>query len=312
MESEPDVGSTFSFTVRLQKQQGEPSQPGTSIRQTDAEVAVATTQLHGAKILLVEDNEINQELMLELLAANEILVETAKDGQEALDLLDREDFDGVLMDSQMPVMDGYEATRHIREQDKYNNLPILALTANAMKGDREKVLAASMNDHIPKPINPGAMFITIAKWISPAGAANEEAIQPPPVEGSAKETDGLPDLPGIDTKAGLAIVRGKLALYRKLLSKFQDSERDFEQHFRAALADDKDPQAATRTAHSLKGVAGTIGARGVQEAAHSLEIACSEGTETIDELLSAVVAELQPVIAGLEELESSIHVDDAT
>lgn len=312
VESEPDVGSTFSFTVRLQKQQGEPSQTGTSIRQTDAEVAVATTQLHGAKILLVEDNEINQELMLELLAANEIMVETAKDGQEALDLLDREDFDGVLMDCQMPVMDGYEATRHIREQDKYNNLPILALTANAMKGDREKVLAAGMNDHIPKPINPGAMFITIAKWISPTGTANEEAIQPPPVEGSAKETDGLPDLPGIDTKAGLAIVRGKLALYRKLLSKFRDSERDFEQHFHAALADDKDPQAATRAAHSLKGVAGTIGARGVQEAAHSLEIACSEGTETIDEFLAAVVAELQPVIAGLEELESSIHVDDAT
>ncbi|MCB1778281.1 MAG: response regulator [Candidatus Competibacteraceae bacterium] len=121
--------------------------------------------LKGAKILLVEDNEFNQELAQMLLEMNGLIVETAENGKEALELLNTQDFDGVLMDCQMPVMDGYEATRQIREQEKYKDLPVIAMTANTMKEDKEKAFVSGMNDYIAKPINPDVMFATIAKWI---------------------------------------------------------------------------------------------------------------------------------------------------
>ncbi len=166
VESEQDVGSTFRFTVSLKTQQSESSHNRALGNKNEMDIDQATVRLRGARILLVEDNEINREIVLDILAMSGITVETAFDGQEALELLAREEFDGVLMDCQMPVMDGYEATRQIREQKKFKDLPIIALTANAMKGDREKVLAVGMDDHIAKPVNPDLMLITMAKWIS--------------------------------------------------------------------------------------------------------------------------------------------------
>lgn len=153
VESEPTVGSTFHFTARLQKQSGNSLTVDLLERRVKAAVTHATARLHGSKILLVEDNAINQELMQELFRMNGVRVQTANNGQEALDLLQRETFDGVLMDCQIPVMDGYEATCKIRTQEHFKDLPIIAMTANAMKGDREKALAAGMNDHIAKPNN---------------------------------------------------------------------------------------------------------------------------------------------------------------
>ncbi len=166
VESEQDAGSTFRFTVSLKTQQSESSQNRALGNQTEMDVDQAIVRMRGAKILLVEDNEINREIVLDILAMSGMTVEIAFDGQEALEFLAKDDFDGVLMDCQMPVMDGYEATRQIREQKKFKDLPIIALTANAMKGDREKVLAVGMNDHIAKPVNPDLMFITMAKWIN--------------------------------------------------------------------------------------------------------------------------------------------------
>ncbi len=165
--SEPDFGSTFSFNVRLKKQQADDFSAMPPGLKTEVDVDVAIERLRGARVLLVEDNEINQELMIDLLGDSGISVITACNGKEALDLLNREALDVVLMDCQMPVMDGYEATREIRKQEKFNHLPIIAMTANAMKGDREKVLSVGMNDHIPKPINLEAVFITLDKWVNP-------------------------------------------------------------------------------------------------------------------------------------------------
>jgi CheY-like chemotaxis protein len=133
----------------------------------------AMDALRGARVLLVEDNDMNQELAIELLGNAGIEVTLAVNGQDALDKITADSakgnrFDGVLMDCQMPVMDGYTATREIRKNAQFRNLPIIAMTANAMAGDREKVLAAGMNDHIAKPLNVGAMFSTIARWIKPA------------------------------------------------------------------------------------------------------------------------------------------------
>ena len=124
-------------------------------------------RLAGARILLVEDNLFNRELAVDLLSGAGIEVIVAEDGRQALALLQRERFDGVLMDCQMPVMDGYEATRLLRQQPHLRDIPVIAMTANAMVGDREKVLAAGMNDHIVKPINIDDMFATLARWVRP-------------------------------------------------------------------------------------------------------------------------------------------------
>ncbi|MCB1863710.1 MAG: response regulator, partial [Gammaproteobacteria bacterium] len=134
--------------------------------------------LIGAHILLVEDHRMNQELAVELLTRNGMHVTVANDGAEALNTLETARFDGVLMDAQMPVMDGYEATRLIRAQARFADLPVIAMTANAMTGDRERCLDAGMNDHIPKPVNVQQMLSTMARWIRPTGAAAERGAPP--------------------------------------------------------------------------------------------------------------------------------------
>jgi two-component system sensor histidine kinase/response regulator len=264
-------------------------------------VKAVVASLRDARVLLVEDNEINQELALELLTANGIIAEVANNGQQALELLEKEQFDGVLMDCQMPVMDGYEATRRLRRQERFKDLPVLAMTANAMAGDRERALAAGMNDHIAKPINVHKMFTTMAKWITPSLPL--EAAATADTEKAGVEAD-IPVLPGIDTAAGLARCMGDRRLYRKILQMFRDNNADFSEQFRKAQASD-DPQAATRCAHSLKGVAGTIGAQAVQKAAEALESGCREeaGQEQVDQLLDAVLSELSLALAGLQALK---------
>jgi len=168
--TKPVTPSSLHDAIMLAMGQKISTEQATTNLQEEAESAIA--KLHGARVLLVEDNEINQELALELLKSNGVSVEVANNGQEALDILSDKDFanncDGVLMDCQMPVMDGYEATRQLRKQEQFKDLPILAMTANAMLGDKEKVLAAGMNDHIAKPINIRDMFTSMANWITPS------------------------------------------------------------------------------------------------------------------------------------------------
>jgi CheY-like chemotaxis protein len=127
--------------------------------------------LAGAHILLVEDNEINRELALDVLSGAGIIVSVACDGQEALDMLERETFDAVLMDCQMPELDGYAATRRLRQRPGLAKLPVIAMTANAMVGDRAKVLEAGMNDHIAKPLKFDDMFAVLARWVRPSAEA---------------------------------------------------------------------------------------------------------------------------------------------
>ena len=124
--------------------------------------------LRGARLLLVDDNPINREVAESLLQSAGVTVAVACNGQEALEMLERERYDGVLMDCQMPVLDGYEATRRLRRQPQWQDLPVIAMTANAMVGDREKALAAGMNDHIAKPIRVDEMYGTLARWVRPA------------------------------------------------------------------------------------------------------------------------------------------------
>jgi PAS domain S-box-containing protein len=280
--------------------------------------AESMAALKGARVVLAEDNEMNQELAMELLSQAGIEVVLANNGQEAVDILSKDpNFDGVLMDCQMPVMDGYTATREIRKLPQFEKLPIIAMTANAMAGDKEKVMEAGMWDHIAKPLNVGEMFATIAKWIKP----KESAVLPVP-QGFPSVTPtfekapeakpavaqgGPPSLPGIDIKAGMATCTNKESLYLRMLGKFRDSQGNFAELFAAARLD-ADPVAPTRCAHTLKGTAGNVGAKGVQAAAAELEHACQEGkpAEEVDVLLQKTLAELAPVIEGLQKVGVSV------
>jgi PAS domain S-box-containing protein len=266
----------------------------------------AMKKLEGARVLLVEDNEMNQELALELLRTAGMDIVLANNGREAVDILARDaGFDGILMDCQMPVMDGYTAARELRKQPAFATLPIIAMTANAMAGDREKVIEAGMNDHIAKPLNVHQMFATMAQWIKPKASPGAPA---PSEARPAVEGDALPELPGIDTSAGLATTMGNAKLYKRLLVKFRDSQADFAALFAAARGD-ADATAATRCAHTLKGTAGNIGAKGLQAAAGELERACKENApaETIQAMLDRTLVELAPVLAGL----AAVGTDEA-
>jgi len=165
VDSEPGKGSAFTFTIQLQNiHTGRQVEPSPAIQHGLLDSSLQ--KIKGRRVLLVEDNDINQELVRELLLMQGVEVVTANHGAEALELLKENSFDQILMDCQMPVMDGCEATRRIRAQTQYRHLPIIALTANAMKEDRDKVLAIGMSDYIAKPIDPDELFITMARWIA--------------------------------------------------------------------------------------------------------------------------------------------------
>ncbi len=275
--------------------------------QKDEELEAAKS-LRGAKVLLVEDNEINQELALELLAGAGITAAVADNGQLALEILEKEQFDGVLMDCQMPVLDGYAATREIRKQERFKDLPVIAMTANVMAGDREKVINSGMNDHIAKPINVREMFTTMARWIKPSKPVSAEFSSP--IQEVPEEAD-FPVLDGIDTNTGLKRTQGNKKLYRKLLLKYSASNKDFLGQFKQAQ-ESSDPEASTRCAHTLKSVSGNIGATNVQEAAAMLESACKENQpeENIQILVNDVAKKLQPVIESLQELTNDDSVPE--
>jgi signal transduction histidine kinase/BarA-like signal transduction histidine kinase/tetratricopeptide (TPR) repeat protein len=169
VDSEPGRGSSFHFTLPFGLQPGgQPAHPR-RIEQRQETLQARRAGLAGARILLVEDNAINQELACDLLEGAGIEVAVAGDGRQALDALDRERYDAVLMDCQMPVMDGYEATRALRQREALKHLPVIAMTANAMAGEREKVIAAGMNDHVAKPIHVEELFEALARWVRPGG-----------------------------------------------------------------------------------------------------------------------------------------------
>ena len=271
----------------------------------DLQLRQAMERLRGARVLLVEDNELNQELAIEFLLMAGMQCIVARDGQEALDILEQDDaFDGVLMDCQMPVMDGYTATRRIREHPAWARLPVLAMTANNMAGDREKALAAGMNDHIPKPLDMEQMFITLAQWIAPRPDTGAPAASAPP----ATLPGELPaSLPGINLTAGLRGAAGKAPLFHKLLLRFRESQSQFERNMRAAISAG-DWSEALRHAHTLKGLAGTIGARPLEEAAAALEsltAAAAPPADGLEAALSGTLTALAEVLDGLQSLDGA-------
>ncbi|GAA5315857.1 MAG: virulence factors two-component system sensor histidine kinase BvgS [Candidatus Pelagadaptatus aseana] len=308
VESQIEIGSTFHFCVPL----GLQVHPGVARSKSEppAEDIYRSRKLQGCRVLLVEDNEINQDLAMELLAGGGIVATLAENGQQALEILAGDEvFDGVLMDVQMPVMDGYSATREIRKHERFKDLPVIAMTANVMVGDREKARAAGMNDHIGKPINVHEMFATLARWVVPSD-------DPAPMSAadslSGQDEVAIPELPGIDTQAGLAIAMDNKPLYLKLLTKFRDRQQGFVDDFQEAM-NGNDWEAATRMAHTLKGVAANIGAESLSRASAELESVCrNHGSdaemghclESVGERLNTLCTGLQILSAGAEPVPS--------
>jgi two-component system sensor histidine kinase/response regulator len=263
-------------------------------------VATATTadagqaaRLRGARILLTEDNEINQQIAVELLEGVGAAVRVANNGREAVELFSTgpqpPPFDLVLMDLQMPEMDGYQATAKLRADERFKDLPIIAMTAHATLEERQRCLASGMNEHISKPIDPGNLFETVGKFFTPAAQASPPAAVAtgiPPVASPPTGTD-CPTLPGLDTADGLSRVAGNRQLYVKLLRQFAAQQGAVPAQIEAALAAG-DSTLAARLAHTTKGVAGSLGMKSLQQAAAQVEQAI--GTEAGPASLAPVVS----------------------
>ena len=254
---------------------------------------------------MAEDNEINQQVAQEILQSEGCLVDIASNGQEAVDMTLQKEYDAVLMDVQMPVLDGYSATAKIRQDERTARLPIIAMTANAMAGDRDKSLEAGMNDHVSKPINVQELIGALARWTNKAQPGRQEEPETPLRRESGSGPDGF-DLAGIDTRDGLERLGGNQELYRKLLVKFLENQADVLAQIRDALRQDRQEE-AERLAHTVKGVAGNIGANTLQDAAADLDADLKEGQGLSDQkLLARFERELNTVmqsIKGLKDLE---------
>ncbi len=259
--------------------------------------------IQGAQILLVEDNEINQLLAKEILEEAVFVVTIANDGREAVNLVQEKEFDVVLMDVQMPVMDGYQATHKIRKDERLKGLPIIAMTAHAMTGDRERCLEAGMNDYVSKPIDPVNLFSALARWIKPGQRTIPDYLLDRTAELQENEGLLLSEMPGISVKSGLAKTGGNRKLYRKLLRKFRRNHADDAYDIKKAL-EMGDPETATRLAHTVKGVSGNIGAQDLHMAALDLEAGLGQDqTENITGLLNAFSEALDLVLNSIADLE---------
>jgi signal transduction histidine kinase/DNA-binding response OmpR family regulator/HPt (histidine-containing phosphotransfer) domain-containing protein len=272
------------------------------LRNAQSKLEELTKKLSGANVLLVEDNEINQELAMELLETNGITVTIANNGKEAVDILQNKTFDGVLMDCQMPVMDGYEATRALRKDERFQKLPIVAMTANAMVGDKEKVLKAGMNDHIAKPIDIVKMFSVMSKWITPSG---DNQVQ---IKQESEEEILLPKLEGINTEVGLNRVQGNIKLYVKLLLKVKNNFSNFSSELNSAT-ESSDWESVQRYVHTLKGVAGNIGAESLYENAANYEKVVLENKDDIEKR-EIVEHQLKSIIRAISVLEKKEEIHE--
>jgi len=263
-----------------------------------------TTRLRGARILLTEDNEINQQIAVELLEGVGALVTVANNGREAVEILSgpRAPFDVVLMDLQMPEMDGYQATAKLRSDARFAALPIIAMTAHATVEERQRCLASGMNDHIAKPIDPGNLFETVARFYKPADVAApaDSGAGADTRQGPAGESYDVPSIAALDTKDGLMRVGGNRTLYLKLLRQFIDQQGPAVEQITDALSSG-DVERAERLAHSLRGVAGNIGAAPVRFAAGALEKLIHDRAEPkdVDAATRELAAHLGPLVAEL-------------
>ena len=305
VDSVPGQGSRFWFTVRVGRRDGDaPEQLSAPAAATDEPADLA-----GARVLLVEDNLLNQEVASELLAIEGLVVDLAENGAVALRRVQQDSYDLVLMDVQMPVMDGIAATQAMRELPALRRLPIVAMTASVMDEDRERCLLAGMNDHLPKPIDPRQLRVVLRRWIAPrrahlAAPSGQSAL------GSGASDDAAPpvlaqrlaDIAGLDVVGGLNRALGREGLYQGLLQRFRQSFAGFAAQLDDALREGRRTD-AERHAHTLRGSAAQIGAVRLESEAGTLERALHESAESAvqEAARGRCVRELQALLDALDE-----------
>lgn len=323
--STPGMGSRFSFIIRLGVAEDgtqpvdwplhHKHQPPRELRRSDnAGLALRDlSALDGARILLVEDNANNREVALDFLSAARLQIDVAEHGGEAVRMVEQGDYDLVLMDVQMREMDGLTATRHIRAIERHRELPIVAMTAYAMAGDRDKSIAAGMNDHITKPISPEQLFRSLIRWIPPARLAARRALAsvtiqaappPSPLSHTGASTP-LPAIPGIDWQLALESVDRQRARLDKRIRGFLNEYRHAAQAVRDAIANGRHETLHTLT-HNLKSTAAYIGAFHLAAQAQALELALyHQSHERIWPLATELADGLDVVVDGLAQMDEA-------
>jgi signal transduction histidine kinase/DNA-binding response OmpR family regulator len=297
LNSEPGEGSSFYLEVSFER--GSASRLAAGSKQSASSLEHAVSTLRGVRVLLAEDNEVNSELACELLHAHGLQVVAVANGKEAIAALEKDSFDGVLMDTQMPVMDGYAATRALRAKDEYRQLPIIAMTANVMPADIQLALDAGMNDHIAKPIDIDNLFNTLARWLA--------AIELEPMQSSPfRVPKDWPSIAELDRKQGARHVQGDLGRYHRLLQKFADNQRNVTEEISDNVRQ-SDLAQARRRVHTLQGLAGTLGAVSLQgfcaELEQCLQLSDAHGQEEMQRLQQA----LDDVTVAMGSLLDSIE-----
>ncbi|WP_051710500.1 AAA family ATPase [Andreprevotia chitinilytica] len=286
VNSEPGCGTIFTVMVSF-------ALASRSTAPIEAPIPATPALTRPTHVLLVDDNAFNQQVASELLLGAGYRVDIASSGEEALQLIDVGHYDAVLMDIQMPHMDGYEATRRVREQPRHRRLPIIAVTAHAIAGYREECLARGMNDYLAKPISPTELFRILAAWCNP-GTTPDDMDQPTEVDVGLLEFAGLAPL--IDVEEVWRRLGGKGALLRRLLERFVQSRDGSEEALLLALRTGDDAT-AQRIVHTTKGMAGTLSAADLVNASVALENAMHEGPVQITDPLPAAYFKADAALA---------------
>ena len=319
--SRPGEGSTFWFTARLAPASGMATDvtmlAATSDTSPLSAASLASLELElreryrGARILLAEDNPVNREVALSLMADLGFAIDCAEDGRRALALASERSYDLILMDMQMPEMDGVAATRAIRSLPAgagAQAAPIIALTANAFDEDRERCLAAGMNGHVAKPVEPATLFSALRRWLPARRPPASAVVQVDPAAVAAAPADlalleRLRRCGGVDVAAGLHRVRGRVPAFARLLRMFVDGHADDARRLREYLAR-SESEPAQRLAHTLKGAAGMLGALDVQRLAAKIEMLANEDGGSHETMLAELDAAMQ-ALAGVVAVDDS-------
>lgn len=272
-------------------------------------------------ILLVEDHVLNQEVAADLLSQYGLQVSIVSNGQEALQILEKQSFDVVLMDCQMPIMDGYEATRQIRKVPEWVDLPIIAMTAHALQGDRDKCIDAGMNDYVAKPINIVELMATLERWLpQPIQAMSTTQTSDHQtsdhVVGSVSETApknkdnrSFDKLKQANITAALNRLEGRVDLYTKLVSRFHQCLSSFEQDWHQAQGN---LETQSRLAHTLKGLAGSVGYTQLQDEFAQLELAAKSYPQQLEAILPSFLISLHSIVAEIEDWKQDQRLEKPT